>query len=224
MTKLSLSKWAINRAILHFEVSWTEKHGFSVYNKNYARPVVPAPDTTSSGFTIGFGYDCGYYSAAKIRSDWSSVLPKQMVDIICGAAGLKKHAALAYCNKVKHLVYVPADAASLVFFNTTLYEFGKKALAIYPKLPNLHPVEQTVIIGLVYNRGASLVGDRRREMRQLITAIENDDDKGMANLIRQMKRLWVNVKGLRIRRDVEAELIEMADTPLEKNDLLILEV
>lgn len=218
---LTLSKKAINQAILAFEVSWSPESGFAVYNKKYRKPVVPDPANTSSGVTIGMGYDCGQYSAAKIRQDWQSVLPLNMVNALAATAGLTKQAAVNALPSVK-MVDVPVEAALQVFFNTTIFEFGKKASRIYPDLHKLHPVEQSVIVGLVYNRGDSLVGDRRREMRGLITAIKNDDDKEMADLIRAMVRLWPNTPGLVRRRKTEAALIGMADTPLPADDILTL--
>ena len=63
MPTLCLSKNAINEAIMAFEVSWSLKSGFAIYNKKYARPVVPDPVNTNSGVTIGIGYDCGQYSS-----------------------------------------------------------------------------------------------------------------------------------------------------------------
>jgi hypothetical protein len=35
-----------------------------------------------------------------------------------------------------------------------------------------------------------------------------------------MMRLWPNTLGLRRRREAEAALIELADTPLDENDIL----
>jgi hypothetical protein len=39
-----------------------------------------------------------------------------------------------------------------------------------------------------------------------------------------MKRLWPNTRGLQIRRDLEADFIEMADTPIPASDELNLVV
>ena len=217
--ELQLSKDAINKAIMAFEVSWSPAFGFSVYNKKYRKPVVPDPANTNSGVTIGIGYDCGQYSANKIKFDWQSVLPLHMVTALSATAGLTKQKAV---NKLPSLsaVDVPVEAALQVFYNTTIFEFSKRASKIYPDLFKLHPVEQSVIVGLVYNRGDSLVGDRRKEMKELITAIKNDDDKQMADLIRSMCRLWPNTLGLRNRRKAEADLIELADTPVPEADIL----
>lgn len=221
--ELTLSRDAINKAILAFEVSWSPEDGFAVYNKKYRKPIVPDPANTDSGVTIGMGYDCGQYSANKIRMDWQSVIPLNMVNALVSTAGLKKFEAQ---KKLKDLamVDIPVEAALQVFYHTTIFDFAKKALRIYPDLPHLHPVEQSVIVGLVYNRGDSLVGDRRKEMRELITAIKNDDDKEIADLIRSMVRLWPNTLGLRRRRIAEAQLIELADTPVPDSDILKIDV
>lgn len=204
-----------------WEVSWSETALWSYYNKKYRKPVVPLPDTTTSGVTIGIGYDCGHMSAATIEKDWRGVLPLHMVESLKKVAGLTKRKAVAALPIVKN-VDVPIEAALQVFYNTTIYKYAKVALSIYPNLPNLHPVEQATIVGLVYNRGGSIVGYSRREMRQLIDAIKEDNDKKMADLIRAMIRLWPNIEGLKKRRRAEASLIELPDTPIAEADKLIL--
>lgn len=217
--ELQLSKDAINKAIMAFEVSWSPATGFAVYNKKYRKPVVPDPVNTNSGVTIGIGYDCGQYSANKIKLDWQSVLPLHMVNALATVAGLKKQQAVKSLPSLSN-VDVPIESALQVFYNTTIFDFAKKAAAIYPDLFKLNPIEQSVITGLVYNRGASLDGDRRREMKELVAAIKNDDDKVIADLIRSMARLWPDTPGLKRRRLAEAELIELADTPIAESDIL----
>lgn len=221
--QLKLSKNAINKAILAFEVGWDATNGFAYYNKRLSKPTVPDPINTSSGVTIGIGYDCGYNTASQIRLAWQSILPLHQVNALAACAGLKKQAAVNALPTVKNIV-IPIEAALQVFYNTTIFTFSKMAARIYPDLYKIHPVEQAVIVGLVYNRGADLDGDRRKEMRQLITAIKNDDDANMARLIREMCRLWPNTLGLRKRREAEAALIALADTPLTAQEILIIEV
>jgi hypothetical protein len=216
---LQLSKDAINKAIMAFEVSWSAEKGFDVYNRKYTKPIVPDPVNTNSGVTIGIGYDCGQYTANKIRMDWQSVLPLHMIDALAAVAGVKKQKAAKRLISLG-IVVVPVEAALQVFYNTTIFEFARKASTIYPDLFKLHSVEQSVITGLVYNRGDSLAGDRRREMRQLITAIKKDDDKAMADLIRSMCRLWPATLGLQKRRQAEAALIALSDTVVPESDIL----
>jgi len=217
--ELRLSKDAINKAVMAFEVSWSPQSGFAVYNRKFRKPIVPDPDNSDSGITIGIGYDCGHVSANKIKMDWQSVLPLHMVTALTSVAGLKKRTAVNNLPLVSG-VDVPIEAALQVFFNTTIHDFSKESLRIYPDLFKLHPVEQSAIVGLVYNRGGDLRGDRRKEMRDLIVAIKNDNDKEMADLIRAMTRLWPNTLGLRRRREAEAALVELADTPIDENDIL----
>lgn len=225
MTRLTLSKDAINKSIMFWECSWTQKDGFAVYNKKQRRPMVPLPETTQSGVTIGIGYDCGHMSPQKIRADWGGVLPKPMVDALVKTAGKKKQAAVAMLPSVK-FVDVPIEAALQVFYNTSIYEFGRLTLKVYPDLPKLHPVEQAVMISLVYNRGNDIAAnkDRRKEMRQLVDAIKRDNDKEMADLLVAMCRLWPNTRGLTNRRKAEAELILLPDTPIPDSDKLIVDL
>lgn len=92
--QLKLSKNAINKAILAFEVGWSPTSGFAYYNQRLKKPTVPDPENTSSGVTIGIGYDCGYNTAAQIRQTWQSILPLHQVNALAACAGLKKQAAV----------------------------------------------------------------------------------------------------------------------------------
>jgi len=221
MATLTLSKQAINQAILAFEVGYDKLSEFSYYNKKLTKPTVPAWQTTDSGVTIGIGFDCGYNTPTEIKNSWSSILPEHQVNSLVKCSGKKRKEAFDLLATVNDIV-VPIEDALRVFYNTTIYKFGKEALKVYPNLPNIHPVEQSVIVGLVFNRGNDIdaTKDRRKEMRQLVAAIKNDNDAETAQIIRNMKRLWADVKGLRIRRDVEADLIAQADTQLPDNDIL----
>lgn len=222
-TTLILSKNAINEAIMAFEVSWSKETGFATYNKKYARPVVPAPDTTDSGVTIGLGCDLSFYSPSMVMAEWGSVLPLDMVKSLQKVAGLKKQSAVNALPIVKNVI-VPIEAALQVFYNKTVFKFAKQALSIYPDLPKLHPVEISVIVGLIYNRGTALNGDRRKEMRQLITDIKNNSDNDIAKSILAMCRLWPSTQGLVTRRKKEAALILLPDLPIDESDKLYITV
>ena len=184
---------------------------------------MPAPDTTTSGVTIGIGYDCGQQTAQKILSDWSPYIPLAQAQRLAATAGLKKHAALAEANKMQDII-IPIDIALKQWYEKKLYAAAKETARIYPNLANLHPFEQTCLISLVFNRGGDLEGERRKEMKDLIAATNLDDDKAMGKLFRDMKRLWPDTRGLQIRRDLEAQFIEMADTPIAPSDELKLVV
>jgi hypothetical protein len=212
-----LSKEVINRVIMASEVGYAHPDNWNSYNKKYCKPCVPAPETTDSGVTVGIGYDCGQFNAQKVLSDWSSYIPLAQAQRLAATAGLKKLAALAESNKMQDII-IPIDNAIKQWYEKVLPVFAKKTAGIYPNIVNLHPYEQTCLISLVFNRGASLDGDRRKEMKDLIAATNLDDDKAMGKLFRDMKRLWPDTRGLQIRRDLEAQFIEMADTPIPAGD------
>ena len=111
--ELHLSKDAINKAIMAFEVSWTPVSGFAVYNKTYRKPTVPDPQNTNSGITIGIGYDCGQYSAMKIKMDWQSVLPLHMVNALAATSGLTKQKALKALPLVDMVVAIKNGHSNL---------------------------------------------------------------------------------------------------------------
>jgi hypothetical protein len=220
---LKLSKEVINRVIMASEVGYGHPGNWSAYNKKYCKPCVPAPDTTESGVTIGIGYDCGQATAQKILNDWKDYIPLQQAQRLAATAGLKKHAALAESNKMQDIV-IPIDVALKQWYEKKLPSSAKETARIYPNIVNLHPYEQTCLVSLVFNRGTKLDGETRKEMKELVAATNLDDDKAMGKLFRDMKRLWPNTRGLQIRRDLEADFIEMADTPIPASDELIVTI
>ena len=64
----------------------------------------------------------------------------------------------------------------------------------------------------MYNRGADIdpKKDRRKEMFNIAALVAKGDLAGIATQLRDMKRLWPTVKGLRDRRDKEADLVANA--------------
>ena len=69
------------------------------------------------------------------------------------------------------------------------------------------------MLSLVYNRGASLLGEQRREMAEIARLLRSPepDLEAIARQFESMKRLWPDMKGLRDRRQREAEEIRGAD-------------
>jgi GH24 family phage-related lysozyme (muramidase) len=66
------------------------------------------------------------------------------------------------------------------------------------------------LVSLAYNRGASFdsEGTRYQEMRAIKADMAAKKYQDVPKQIRNMKRLWPNVKGLRVRRDLEAQLFQ----------------
>jgi len=89
-------------------------------------------------------------------------------------------------------------------------KFYAQMLRIYPQAETLKPEQTAALLSLVFNRGASLSGPRRVEMVEIKAALANGDFDAIPDLLREMKRLWPDTRGLRLRRDREAELFETA--------------
>lgn len=218
-TELILSKWALLKVLIEQEVS-----NEANYKNKLQQPIWPGG---LSGITIGLGYDIGYQKPEELQKDLDGIVAQADIDrlkIYCGIVG---HLCKA---KLPVPVTITWSQALKIFYRSSLPKYAKEASQIYDELHTLHPYEQTVFVGLVYNRGALLKdkegSDRRKEMRMLVQEIREDDDKGMAALIRQMKRLWDQRKlgGLIARRELEAQLVELPDDPIAEEDKIYLTV
>jgi len=93
-----------------------------------------------------------------------------------------------------------------VFEEVTVPRFYLQMLRIYPQADELEPNQTAALLSLVFNRGASLTGERRREMLDIQNAMKAGDLAQVPDLLRSMDRLWPNTKGLRLRRHREADL------------------
>lgn len=187
--------------IVHYEVG-----GESYYRKYLQRPTYPGG---ASGVTVGFGYDCGYNTAAQIRKDWGGRLGKAEVDALASTAGLKGTRAANEIRRVKWLVSVPWETARDVFEQSTMPRFAKLTKVAFPDIDTAHPHGQGAILSIAFNRGTSMSGSSRREMRQIRDHLQPAPAKIPAD-IRSMKRLWIGkgLDGLLLRREAEAKLFE----------------
>lgn len=202
-----LSKKALD-LILEFEVGGGENY----YNKFLKSPTWPGEQ---SGVTIGVGYDCGYVNKAEFSNDWKD-LPQKDFDRLYKIVGIKGIAAKDLIRGLKDIV-IPWDLALKVFMNKTVTKFYNLTKETFPNFDKLPEDAQGGLVSLVFNRGNSLEGDRRREMKLIYEAMKittNFDQKTLsfiANQIRNMKRIWIGgsiEKGMSRRRDAEAKLIE----------------
>jgi hypothetical protein len=186
-----------------------EVSGRATYEKKYVHPEKPGGQ---SGVTVGCGYDCGYSSAATIRSDWGGKIPAAMVEALASCAGIKGDAAFAACERVRESVSVPWEAAIEVFSNVSIPKYMAATRKGLPGYDGLPPDCKGVLLSLVYNRGASftLPGDRYSEMRAIRAAMISGDLAAIPGELRKMKRLWTakSVRGVALRREHEAKLFE----------------
>lgn len=189
------------------------------YTRHYLRPVCPVCDQTASGVTIGIGYDLGYYSRSAVLADWKA--HPQVHDLL-PAVGLTRAEAQRAVSKLQHIL-TPYELAEEVFDQTTVVTYYRVAARAFGQ-PFLDAPEdvRAVLVSLVVNRGGSLgvarrgdenlpaySRDSRWEMRQIARVyLPQRDYRGVAEMIRQMKRLWPNVRGLRDRREREAQFLE----------------
>lgn len=195
-------------------IALEETGGLSYYESNTRWPHFPGEE---SGITIGVGYDLKWNSEANFQSTWGAFLPKSTFDELLkdiGKRGTKKRV-----NELRQMgVEVPFKSAWPVFVKKTMPRFYKETASIYPSLGDLPDLCRAVLVSLVFNRGSSLTGDRRKEMRNIQTILSRANDERISKANRKiilddvedqilsMKRLWNPSSGLIKRRQSEANL------------------
>ena len=163
----------------------------------------------ASGITIGIGYDLGYESAGDFEKDWQAILSDGDFTTLSQVVGLKGTDAQAKAPGLKTIKIKSADAKQ-VFLERSVPKYQAQTQQAFPGVDALPADAQGALFSLVYNRGTSMNGDSRKEMRAIRDAVPNGDLQEIANQLRAMKRLWVNkgLDGLLKRRDAEADLVE----------------
>jgi len=190
-------------ALVRFEIGSRAQ-----YEKLYAQPTWPGGE---SGVTIGIGYDLGYASKAQIEADWGPHLEQPDRAALAAVQGMKGVAARQLASGIRH-IRIPLVAAEAVFYASTLPRFARLTRETFPGVEKLPPDAQGALLSLVFNRGGSLAGDRRSEMRAIRDALSGRRValSKIATQVDAMQRLWPDVRGLRDRRHEEAELIRAA--------------
>lgn len=186
--------------ILDYEVGGGE----SYYNRFLKRPTWPG---YASGVTVGVGYDLGYNTRSVILMDWEAL---EEANRLAAVSGVKGKAAKARVDEVRDIL-IQWELAEEVFNKTTLVKFWNLTARKVPGFLHLRPNAQAALVSLGFNRGWSLSGDRRKEMREIVRLAPKADYNGMAYQIRKMKRIWKGSsveKGLSRRREAEARLME----------------
>jgi len=125
----------------------------------------------------------------------------------CGLTGEVAKQRLA---SVRDII-ISWELAWEVFNLVTVPKFYNLTKKAFPGFEELPADVQGGLVSLVFNRGTSMEGERRREMRAIRDLVAKKDVKGIADKIQQMKRIWVDTsieQGIARRRDAEADLIE----------------
>lgn len=165
-----------------------------------------------SGITIGVGWDLGHTPAAETTRAWRGRVDDATLALLVSVSGHRGQAAQERLPHVRHLV-IPWAAALEVFREVTIPTWYLRTLRIYPHAADLPGDCAAALVSLCFNRGTSLSGDRRKEMVEIQLLLGGGKWDRIPEQFRAMKRLWPDVKGLRRRRDEEAELFESGLVP-----------
>ena len=194
-----ISRKAIELIIQH------EIGGRSVYEKKYQKPIWPGGD---SGLTLGIGYDTGYVKEAQLFSDWQG-LNLNFLNALKRFCGVKGEVVKTMMRGEVLNVIIPYNIAYEVFVKKSIPKYYAMTKKIYPQLDELNEDTRGALVSMVYNRGAKIDGDSRKEMKAIVDLVAKKDYEGIAEQIEQSKRLWENkgMDGLVIRREAEADLV-----------------
>lgn len=183
-----------------------ESGGKSYYERYLKTPTWPGG---ASGVTIGIGVDLGYIQTNEFDLHFSKYFSKNNVNRLKRTIGIKGSSAKPLISQIKD-IELSWDNASDAFREWTLPKFWKLSNNLWKGLDQLEEPAQVALVSIVFNRGTSIEGSSRTEMRKIKDLVLKKDYLGIANQIRSMKRLWVgkNMNGLLKRRDVEADMVE----------------
>ena len=195
-----ISRKAID-LIIQFEAG-----GRAYYDKALQKPTYQGGE---SGVTIGLGYDLGYNTEKQFLKDWTPSLNLNFVNALRPLCGLKGEKAKAMIRGEVLNVRIPYNIAYDVFVKSSIPRFYKATIGIYPEMIHLNEDTQGALVSMVYNRGTSLIGDSRKEMKAIVDLVKAQDYEGIAEEIEKSKRLWEHkgMDGLVLRREAEADLI-----------------
>lgn len=191
-----------------------ETGGLQYYEMVTRWPNYPGAE---SGITIGVGYDLRFNTETDFREFWGKYLPASYLEELSkdiGVRGSKKRA-----EELKSMgIDVPFKSAWPVFNGLTLPRFYSETKSIYSSIDSLPDLCRSVLVSIVYNRGPSLNGSTRKEMKEIQQILNRADNSSLGKLgkiaileevedqILSMKRLWNPGSGLIKRRQSEANL------------------
>lgn len=193
---MTLSEAGLELVLKH-EVGGGQRY----YDKFLARPTVPGFD---SGVTIGVGFDLGYVNESEFNAAWGNL---DGASLLRTCIGLKADGARKMIRAVGGIV-VPWPDALRVFLDHTCPTHWVRTMRVFPQTIELPEDCASALFSLVFNRGTSLTGERRSEMRGIKDALSTGHRDAVPGLIRSMTRLWPATSGLVTRRNDEAALFE----------------
>lgn len=211
-SKLTLTRSGVEE-IIAYEIS-----SKAYYRAKLTRPTWPGGD---SGVTIGIGYDLGYASVEQFERHWGPLLSATDRLRLARACGKKGQSAKNLIPRLSS-VQVSYEAAQEVFMQSSIPQYAAKTLSAFAGVEALEPDAQVALLSLVYNRGTSMKGSSRAEMKAIQALVKRKDYAGIARKIRQMKRLWEGrgLDGLLKRRDHEADLVANCEREYQPSKLV----
>jgi len=186
-----------------------ESGGRAYYDRFGAHPNWPG---ASSGVTIAFGFDLGFRSRQELDTAFSAILSATERDRLATAIGTNAgqgEDALAHIRKLlKDLadIVVTYDQATAMFTSFEVPVQSALTARTFPNTEALSPDSFSALVSLVFNRGTSLRGGSRVEMKEIHDLMDAKRFAEIPERILAMKRLWGKTSGLQRRRDAEAAL------------------
>lgn len=172
-----------------------DRHGYEI---QASHPTWPSGE---SGITIGIGFDLRFETT--FDDDWAMVLPPATLAALKPWIGKQGNPQAVI--ELAHVV-IPFRAAWTVFTRYSLLNYINKTAIAFPGYHALPDLCRGALVSLVYNRGASMDGDRRKEMREIRNLVAAGALAEVPWQFEAMKRLWPATSGLDDRRQREADL------------------
>lgn len=178
-----------------------ETGGRTYFTRLYQRPQDPK---FASGVTIGFGYDLKFHTPAQIRRDWAGVATPAEIAAMVSVSGMDG----SVYRRIRHKVHITWEEARIVFYRVTLPRWCTRTKnAFNLEKTTLHPYGNGALVSLCFNRGTSMRGSSRKEMRLLRDGIASRAFHQLRGYLYSMQRLWPH-KRLRERRRGEGDFIQ----------------
>jgi GH24 family phage-related lysozyme (muramidase) len=176
------------------------------YNKFYLHFDWPKG---ASGPTVGIGYDCGYSTAAEIKSDWTGFVSDATVSALMHAAGIKGNAAGSWVARNRSSVTITWEQALEQFKGKEMVDWESQVQHALANTDLLSGDSFGALVSLAYNRGAGgfhSPGSRFLEMRAITSLMVSKQFDKIPNEFLAMRRLWPVGGDLWKRRAAEAKL------------------
>lgn len=190
-----------------------EDSGQAYYARHYTHFEWPEG---ASGPTVGIGYDCGYSTAAQIKTDWTGFVSDQTVAALMRSAGLQGQVAHAWVQHNGQSVTITWDQAIAQFKAHELPKWEAKLIHDLPNTDQLSGDSFGALTSIIFNRGDggfTLPGSRFMEMRAIKDHMVAKQFGKIPAEILSMRRLWPRGGDLWNRRGHEATLFSRGLVP-----------